>query len=72
MTRDTTAEARRTQLEIHRRLGPAGRLELACELSVAVRELALDRLRAAHPDWDEDQRRDALMHELYGIRPPSR
>ena len=69
MTRlDTTAEAARIQAEIHRRMGPAGRLALAGRLSVAVRRLALSRLRATHPGMSESQLRDLLIQELYGVR----
>lgn len=69
--RDTTEEAARIQTEIHRRMGPAGRLALAGRLSVMVRRLALSRLRATHPDLSEGQIRDLLIRELYGVRRPA-
>jgi hypothetical protein len=65
---DTSVEAARIQAEIHRRMGPAGRLALAGRLSVTVRLLALSRLRAAHPEMSEGQIRDLLTRELYGVR----
>lgn len=69
MTRlDTTTEAARIQAEIHKRMGPAGRLALAGRLSVTVRQLALSRLRAVHPEKSEVQIRALLIRELYGVR----
>lgn len=43
------------QVQIHRRMSGAERLRLACEMSDAVRALALTRLRTAHPTWSERQ-----------------
>jgi hypothetical protein len=68
---DTTEEAARIQAEIHRRMGPAGRLALAGRLSVMVRRLALSRLRTTHPELSEGQIRDFLIRELYGVRRPA-
>jgi hypothetical protein len=68
MSLDTTPEAARLQADILRSLGPDGRIRLAFEMSVMVRELALARIRQQHPDWTDDQVHDSLLLELYGFR----
>lgn len=47
-------------------------MEIAFELSEAVRELARERIRSAHPELDEVGVRNRLVWELYGIRLESR
>jgi hypothetical protein len=47
---DTSLEAAEMQARIQERLGGAGRLRLAYEMSVAARALALAGLRARRPD----------------------
>ena len=68
MERDTTPEAARMQADAQRRLGPARRLDIAFEMSEAVRAMVRERLHAQHPDWDEPLLHMALIEELYGIR----
>lgn len=70
MAFDTTPEAAKIQIEVLRRLGENGRLELACQMSDMVRELARARLRAEHPELDAAAIRDLLIFELYGFRRP--
>lgn len=65
---DTSREAARVQAEVHRRLGPDRRVEIALELSEALRELACDRIRAQFPELDEIGVRNRLVWELYGVR----
>ena len=65
---DTSVDAARTQMAAYRRLGSEGRFEIAWEMSMAVRELALTRLQAKHPNLDDDEVRDLLTWELYGVR----
>jgi hypothetical protein len=72
MTFDTSDEAARVQTEVLRRLGPARRIAIACEMSETVRELARARIRAAHPGLDPAGVRDVLIFELYGLRPNPR
>ena len=72
MPLDTSAEAARVQTEIHRALGGPRRLQLACQLSEAVRDLARARIRSKHPELDESATRDWLTWELYGVRRNSR
>jgi hypothetical protein len=68
MPRDTTPEALRVQTEAQRRLGGAGRMKMACQMSQTVRNLALDRIRRKNPSFDEQAILDELMWELYGFR----
>ena len=68
MLLDTSVEAARVQTEIHRALGAPRRLQLACQLSEAVRDLARARIRSKHPEFDETATRDWLIWELYGVR----
>jgi hypothetical protein len=68
MSFDTTPEAARVQADIIRSLGPEGRLRLACQMSVMVRELARARIRGVHADWTDRQILDALLLELYDFR----
>ena len=68
MALDTTPEASRIQAEVLRGLGANRRLEIACRMSEAVRNIAIARLRAKHPRLDPAAIRDLLIFELYGIR----
>ena len=51
--RDTSPLADQARLAAIRRLDPVERLRQAFELSEAMRELALTRLRAEHPGYPE-------------------
>lgn len=55
MVQDTTPEARALQDEIHRRMGPERRFELAWELSLLAREFALAGIRREHPGFSESE-----------------
>lgn len=70
--RDTARAAAAAQAQAQRRLGGAGRLRLAFEMSVLARELAMARLRQEHPDWSPGQlRREILRYSfLPGPLPP--
>lgn len=68
MPLDTSAEAAHVQTEIHRALGGPRRLQLACQMSETVRDLARARIRSKHPEFDESATRDWLIWELYGVR----
>ena len=68
MPLDTSAEAAQIQTEINRALGGPRRLQLACQISETVRELARSRIRSKHPEFDESAIRDWLTWELYGVR----
>lgn len=51
--KDTDPAVEAMQQEFYRGLTGGERLALAFEMSELARELALTRLRAAHPDWTE-------------------
>ncbi|MEM7481678.1 MAG: hypothetical protein AAF481_10935 [Acidobacteriota bacterium] len=65
---DTSPEAERVQAEVHRRMSGPEKVRIAMEMSEAVREIARTRIRAHHPEWDEDAVRDELPRELDGFR----
>lgn len=48
---DTTRKSAELQMDSLRRLTPERRLELAVDMSLAVRALQRARLREAHPAW---------------------
>jgi hypothetical protein len=51
--RGTGIEAAALQAAVHRRMGGVRKLALVIEMSSSVRELALARIRARHPELDE-------------------
>jgi hypothetical protein len=57
VTRDTTAAARRVQVEALRRLDGPTRLRMALEMSEEARQVSLAGIRHRHPDWT-----DAAVH----------
>lgn len=67
---DTTPEAARAQAEAHRRMGPARRFRMACDMSNAFRRVALQRVKEQHPELSEQACKKQLVFELYGIRLP--
>lgn len=65
LPRDTTLEAARFRYSVLRRLSPAERLEMAFELSDAVREALIAGIRHRHPDYTPRQvRREVLRLTL--------
>jgi hypothetical protein len=63
---DTTAEAWAVQLEILRRMTGPERVAMAFEMSEAARSLSEAGIRNRHPDWNDDQVRDAIREMLLG------
>jgi hypothetical protein len=63
---DTTPKAAALHLELLRALGPAGRVQIAVDLSDAVRETALDGIRRRHPEYSDDEVANAFLTLLYG------
>ncbi len=63
---DTDAGAHEAQLHAYRRMGPEARVRMAFEMSDDVRRMALDGIRARHPDYDADRLRRALFRLLLG------
>jgi hypothetical protein len=50
---DTTARAAAVQLALYCNAGPSGRVQIAVELSDAVRETAIAGIRRRHPEYSE-------------------
>ena len=63
---DTSPAAAAAQLEAWRRLGPAGRVELAARLSDEIRQVALAGIRHRHPDYSEGVAFRALLRLVLG------
>jgi hypothetical protein len=53
--RDTNLEALEIQLRVQRKMTGEQRLLLALDMSLFARDLARERIRPAHPEWDEAQ-----------------
>jgi hypothetical protein len=64
--RDTSPQSQAAQIEVYRRLGAAGRVRLAAELSAETRELTRAGIRSRHPDYSEDEVELALRRILLG------
>ena len=64
---DTTEEADELQMRIQRRLGPAGRLKLAMQMSDLARKLARAGLRARRPELEGPAIDALLLREHYGM-----
>ena len=62
---DTDPVAARIVREIRSRTPRGERLRRACEASDFAHALALSRLRALHPDWQEAELRRALLRRLF-------
>lgn len=67
--RDTSAVANAHQLELYRLAGPQRRVEIAAELSDAIRELARSGVRLRHPEFRDDDVRRELLRIFYGAGP---
>ena len=68
---DTSVEAHQVQLAIWRAMSPAERARLAVEMSETVARLAVDGIRARHPDYDDESVHRAFLRlrlgdDLYG------
>jgi hypothetical protein len=64
--RDTTDDAIAVRTRVYRAMTGAQRCDLAEEMSIAARELALAGIRTRHPDYDADQARSALLRMILG------
>lgn len=63
---DTSSAALERQREAFRRMTPEQRLALAAEMSDEIRALAESGIRGRHPDWTDDEVREALVVILLG------
>lgn len=68
MPLDTHPEALRVQTNAQRQLGGERRFRTACVMSQSLRNLTVARIRAMHPELDEQGIVHQLVAELYGIR----
>ena len=64
--RDTSSPAHEVQREAHRRLGAAGRVELAFEMSKRAREISIAGMRSRHPELSQAQARAQLLRRILG------
>jgi hypothetical protein len=53
--RDTARDAEKKQIEIRRRMGPAGRLHAALEFTWTSRKLLFEGVQRRHPDDNKRQ-----------------
>jgi hypothetical protein len=65
---DTSPDADRVQHEIFARMSGPRRIELAIEMSIAMRAISADGIRARHPAYDEAQVGHALNRMFLGDR----
>ena len=65
-SRDTSREARAVQLQAQRRLGPAGRVELAFEMSEQARAISISGALAREPGLGPEEARARLLRRLLG------
>lgn len=63
---DTSTKAAALHLELYRSLEPADRVQIAVDLSDAVRETALDGIRRRHPEYSDEAVAEAFLTLLYG------
>jgi len=65
--RDTTPEVAAMQEESYRQMGPAGRFNVAAELSNIVRELARAGIQRRHPEYSTEEISNQLVWYVYGL-----
>jgi hypothetical protein len=63
--RDTTPEAAAIQHEAYRRIGSAGRFNIAAELTNIIRDMALAGIRRRHPEFTPEQVSAQLVWYIY-------
>lgn len=66
VARDTTAAARRVQVEALRQLDGSTRLLMACQMSDDSREVTLSGIRHRHPYWGEAAIHRELLRLMLG------
>jgi hypothetical protein len=64
--RDTTASARRVQVEAFRELDGPTRLLMACQMSDDSRAVTLSGIRHRHPDWSEAAIQEESLRLMLG------
>lgn len=66
MSRDTSDDAARIQLEVYRRLAPSERLNVGLELTRTSRDLLAQGIRARHPEYSDDEVKWAVIRAWIG------
>ena len=66
LSSDTSPEAHAAQIEVYRRMGPEGRVELAFRMSDNVRRIAAAGILDRHPEYSDEEVRWALFRLLHG------
>lgn len=66
LTRDTSPEATQVYFDVLRRMGPAGRLRQASELTRTMRGVLADGIRYRHPEYTEEQVWQAVVRRVLG------
>jgi hypothetical protein len=72
MQRDTDTGALEAQLAALRRLGPAGRVRLAVEMSEDARRISFEGERRRHPELTPAEARLAVLRRLWGAQVAAR
>ena len=66
ITRDTSAAARRIQVEAFRRMDGPTRLGMALEMSEEARAVTLAGIRHRHPEWTDTAVHRELLRLMLG------
>ena len=66
LAHDTSPQAAAVQRRLYRQMGPKRRLLLALSLCDEARAIAEAGIRARHPDYTDEEVREALFVRLYG------
>ena len=65
---DTTPWIAALQLKLYRQMTPSQRVQIAVDLSDAVRETTLAGIRRRHPQYSESDVRDAFLRLVYDFK----
>jgi hypothetical protein len=66
MSRDTSEDAARVQLDVYRRMDPSDRLQVGLELTRISRDLMAQGIRTRHPEYSDDDVQWALIRAWLG------
>jgi hypothetical protein len=64
---DTTPRAAAIQLQLYRNATPSRRVQIAVELSDAVRETAVAGIRRRHPEYSDSDVALSFLRLVYGF-----
>ncbi len=64
--RDTGMKAHQAQPAAHKRLGAAGRVELAFEMSAQARKISIAGIRSRDPEFCQAEARSRLLRRILG------